>query len=124
MKDDIGKEIEIDLENGECIQIKGTKLGEPEKALIVERALELAALKSRRGAPESEDFEDAARDLSADAKVVDRGDATRLELSKSSEAADSAQVLNQESSDDEENTARSAQRESESNRDITKAKDK
>ncbi|MBD5780105.1 hypothetical protein IEN85_11440 [Pelagicoccus sp. NFK12] len=79
MKDLAGKPIEIVLGNGERIQIASSQLGDPDKALIVERALELAALKSRAGAPEHQDFELAARELSVDAKVLECGDSTRVE---------------------------------------------
>lgn len=93
MKDKEGQEIDIDLENGERIRIASTHIGEPEKALVVERAMELAALESRPGAPESEDFEKAAKELSVDARVMDRGGS--VDLDGSGSGLGSTQVLNQ-----------------------------
>ena len=101
MKDSIGDTLDIDLENGERVQIEGTTLGEPAKALVVERALELAALSSRSGAPERDDFERAARELSADAKVMDRGDGEDgdSESRRAEKGSSSTQVLNNENAE-------------------------
>lgn len=94
MKDREGTTIEIDLGNDERIQILSTSLGEPEKALIVERALEIAAVSSRAGAPESADFEQAALELSDDAKVMSNGE--RVRVAAEADSPPATQVLNQD----------------------------
>lgn len=91
-----GKTIELDLDNGERFTISGEQLGEPDKALVVERALQLAALESRSGAPETQDFERAAQELSADARVMDRGGSVDADSPGPVAGEGSAQVLNQE----------------------------
>lgn len=98
MKDQIVQEITIDLENGECIQIRGTGLGEPEKALIIERALEFAALERRRGAPEGEDFEEAARELCSDAELMEKGCKVRRQTATGASLATPC-IFNQEGAD-------------------------
>ena len=87
-------EIEFEVANGERVRISGEGLGEPEKSLIVERALEIAAIENRPNQANRYDYEEAARELSTDAKLMERGD---LDVLEAPEARDPSEVTDQSS---------------------------
>ncbi|MDQ8204012.1 hypothetical protein [Pelagicoccus sp. SDUM812003] len=103
-KNETTEPLHIEMGDGEVVEIQGDGLAEPDKSLIAERALELAAVEGRSGSPERLDYENAARELSSNAALLERGDKDvrdlQAERNHPSEAKGAAQTLNRNESQD------------------------
>ena len=88
--DKLSIDLQFETDADGRMTLVGADAGEPEKALIVERAMELAAIEGRPEHPQRADFERAARELSADSKFMDRGSRDIANVPKTNDFAESA----------------------------------